>query len=763
MRLTLRTMLAYTDGILEPEDAEDIGRKIEDSEYATGLLHRARDVMRRLRLAAPSLTDRGPQFDPNTVAEYLDNTLHDDRVPDFEKVCLDSDVHLAEVASCHQILTLVLGEPAEIEPASRQRMYELAQRDTLQAEANQQSPTVDVVSGDGKSIPQAPPLKHRRRPVVPDYLRDPPKKRRVVPVAAAMVAVVCCVVAVLAAIGQFRPGTPLGSVLTQLGLGAQQVAKQDGGDTLGPDSDTPGPDRSQQGPVAAPQPAEHDTAVPEAPFPQELTDGQDPTVNAETEAPPTEPAAPAEPQQPPKAPIDPQAEDDPLQEIAPLPPGNPPLSLDDPPLPPDDPTEPAAETEPPPSEDTDAPQAPVPPQRMGRFMSDREVLLRFDSDAAAWYRVPAKGILHPGQRLITLPTYRPEIALTAGAGINLQLLGGTEIELLPGGEQELAGLRIRRGRVFIMPLIEAGAQLRLVVGNRSGVITFADAESVVAVEAVPMRLDGTNPEANPGLVRTYLFATKTGHVLWDEGVAGAVVRVDAGHCLALEGVAENAASSVVSATPGWGRDEAFGSWDTLASPVLEESLDTQRPASLGLMELAEHRQREVRWLAVRCLGRIGQFGPLVAALKDPEHRQLWPECVDELRQAVWRNAEAAAVVRQTMQKELLRDADQVDALVRILWGYTEQDLRDGGAETLIDYLMHEHLALRVLSFSTLKDLTALRLNYAPDDPEVKRRQRAAVWRQRLESGEIWAKLAEEGERKAAGNPLPQIAPAGEAP
>src|SRR5207253_6626779 len=125
MRLTLRTLLAYLDDTLEPAQAKLIGQKVAESEAAQELIGRIKQVTRRRRLTTPPLTGPGAKFDPNTMAEYLDNVLPAEQVTELEETCLASDVHLAEVAACHQVLTLFLGEPALVPPTARQRMVGL--------------------------------------------------------------------------------------------------------------------------------------------------------------------------------------------------------------------------------------------------------------------------------------------------------------------------------------------------------------------------------------------------------------------------------------------------------------------------------------------------------------------------------------------------------------------------------------------------------------------------------------------------------------
>jgi hypothetical protein len=123
MRLTLRTLLAWLDDTLSPAEVREIGKQVTESPYAQELVERINRVTRQRRLTVPSSS--GPDAtDPNMVASYLDNELDQDLVPEYEKLCLTSDVHMAEVASVHQILSLI-GQKAKVPVEVKNRMYSL--------------------------------------------------------------------------------------------------------------------------------------------------------------------------------------------------------------------------------------------------------------------------------------------------------------------------------------------------------------------------------------------------------------------------------------------------------------------------------------------------------------------------------------------------------------------------------------------------------------------------------------------------------------
>src|SRR5437868_14263253 len=112
MRLTLRTLLAYLDDVLDPVDKEELAQKIQSSDFAEDLVHRTRDTVRRLRLSAPQVIGTGMALDPNSAAEYLDNVMSPEAVGDFERTCLEWEVRVREAAARHHVLTLGLGQPA---------------------------------------------------------------------------------------------------------------------------------------------------------------------------------------------------------------------------------------------------------------------------------------------------------------------------------------------------------------------------------------------------------------------------------------------------------------------------------------------------------------------------------------------------------------------------------------------------------------------------------------------------------------------------
>jgi hypothetical protein len=769
MRLTLRTMLAYMDDILDPADAEDVGKKIAESEFASSLMHRMRDVVGRLRLGAPKLQGRGMGLDPNTVAEYLDNKLPSDRVADFEKVCLESDVHLGEVAACHQILALILGEPAEIETTGRQRMYRLT-TDPDAAPKKEHPPSTK--KDDDIARARRRRKKKKRRPVeVPDYLREPSEPER--GPWRLLGAVLAATLLVAAGLLAWNYWPNQGEVV---------VAGQPGGAGANaddqPQDDQPQDDQPQDGQPSAPandEQAEGTTQPPES-APTKNGDRAEPVDDRageqgtsatagladQDERPSTDssddrggdsrdgaaaasvterrsrPAA-ARGQQPqpsrgasnrPRTRPSDLAADDSGDNEPPAPTkaagGRRPRA---------ERAGGAARLAPPdePDEDTAESETMVDAQEVGRLVSEHEVLVRLAGKQAR--RVPNRGTIYSGETLIALPSYRPSIVLANGA--TLQLFGGTTVALT-AADDGVPQVELVSGHVALMIVGRADTQMRLRVGDAQGTLTFGTADVSIAVEASRKLAAGADPEADEATLSGGLYLVN-GQIAW-RGDGGQPKTVARQGRLAFEGGRVTADKKAEA--PAWIEGDELLPIERRASTAVDELLPADQPVVPTLTELVAHRKEEISRLAVRCLALLGHFDAIVPLLGDRDrHGSAWATEIESLRAALARGPEMATRVRKAF--ETLHGKEAGDELYRMLWSYDAQQLADGGAAQLVGWLSHEELDFRVLSYWNLHHLTGFGHFYRPADPEAKRRTATQKWRQKLEAGMLVPKLLDE--------------------
>jgi hypothetical protein len=779
MRLTLRTMLAYLDEILEPADAQMLAGKIEESEFASGLVHRIRGATRRLRLGAPRLEGKGMGLDPNTVAEYLDNTLPSDRVPDLEKVCLESDVHLAEVAACHQILTLVLGEPAIVPPGVRDRVYRIGTmllqtsegdgagdgRRSVRADGAHRADSTDEShrsgssSSDnshganrGKSNPTAAESKvSRATPQVPDYLKAG-RRSRILPLAISVVLAFVLVGVTLLALGPLDQTHPLlGSLFAPKrqqvadGTGQNQGAGPNDLTANAPDNDAAAGSKSSSNgkrlfPGTSSRENDSDNqSADEGSTYRAADDGVDKDARTGAEAgleyvddnlPETAdlrrdgsgggdaalaPAGLA---------TGASLETDGADAAGALNREPDPVTLPAPT--PADETAARGAAAPASGGVAEGPRIDAPRIDVGRYSSDFQVLARAGV-GGEWRRLETHAPLISGDRLLAPPTFRPQLVLTSG--FQLTVPGPTLLQLDRPDDGAMSRLALAYGRTVLVPTLgRAGTSIELVLGDRRGIATFVDADSAVAVEVQLFREPGSDPLAARSVPIVQLLA-RSGQVEWREGPDTTIIEADR----ALRFVGDQpAVEEVPSELPSWLEPRDYGI-ERLAAQTLEPLLDVERPLVVSLREQTKHRQVEVRSLAVRCLSYLGIHEPVVEVFNDELYKSFWNAHYDSVQDALARGPESSAQVRTAL--ETLRRGD-AEELFRILQGYSPPQLAEGGAEELVERLDSQSLDFRVLSYLTLWRTTGFTLSYRPEVPEARRRTSAQRWRDRLSAGLI---------------------------
>ena len=104
MRLTLRTLLSYRDGVLPTKAHEELGLKFRDSQTARNLASRIDYAQANPKALAIELGEIEQTCAPNEVSEFLDGAMSLDRVYAMERKCISSSAMLAELACVHSVL-----------------------------------------------------------------------------------------------------------------------------------------------------------------------------------------------------------------------------------------------------------------------------------------------------------------------------------------------------------------------------------------------------------------------------------------------------------------------------------------------------------------------------------------------------------------------------------------------------------------------------------------------------------------------------------
>lgn len=383
-----------------------------------------------------------------------------------------------------------------------------------------------------------------------------------------------------------------------------------------------------------------------------------------------------------------------------------------------------------------SPEAAVEPEKpvvtdVGRFLNEQQVLVHFDPKSESWMRMSAGTPLTVGQHLLSFPTFRPPIVLASG--MQVTLIGATEMEVMPPAADQTPVFQLRYGRAAVATFTSAGTRLGVQWGQgRAGTITLDDM-TTLALEVQQSYLPGADPAQPENQPHDLLFVyVMSGNAQWTSA-SGEAVALTAGKRMAL---VDNLGPQLVDVAelPLWidGRDARPR--DPIAAQDLAKRLAADRPVDLVLSELSVEKRVEQRSLALCCLAYLGQLDPLLAGFADEKLRAYWPMQYEVLAHLMNQGPESVARLKSALIQHHGQEDGQL--MFEMLLGYTPQQLQDGSAEALVDHLNHPSNSVRFIANQTLRTISGLPTLYQAHGNERSRRTAVAKWRTHLQQGKI---------------------------
>ena len=151
---------------------------------------------------------------------------------------------------------------------------------------------------------------------------------------------------------------------------------------------------------------------------------------------------------------------------------------------------------------------------------------------------------------------------------------------------------------------------------------------------------------------------------------------------------------------------------------------------VAIAEAKNFPDPQSRVLALRGLGAMGNYSSLLDCLADAKHPEVRNVAIDELRHLLGLSAKNDAKLRQAIKQKNYSDG-QSQTILQLLHGVSLQDWSNPTLRAVVvDYLMHDKLAIRQLTHTLLLALEpdGRRIPYDPVGDSESRERGYEAWK-----------------------------------
>lgn len=682
MRLTLRTLLAYLDDMLEPAETKLIGQKIQESAVAGKLVSLIRLVVRQRRLKAPSVSGPNIGIDPNVIAQYLDITLPPEEVVEVERVLLTSDELLAEVASCHQILALSHGKTTEIASSSRERLYALgpvATADQLQVDEPKSAAKVESDLTPGEAVAErngsvvAAVSKAAAKPAssheIPEYLRQSSWSQRIFPASIIALLVTVCLGLLI-----FDSG-----FLNGIKDAKRELSKSEPGKSAITDDNADAPKEPH---------AEGDTTIAKVTPVEPLIPTTPPSI------PSIDPKPPADVPDRPAIPVKPPVTDVPADAVAATRPATPTIPANAVPVA-DDPV-------------------PVLNPALVQYTSNDGVVLRHDETQHHWFLLPRRSVVPPGERLAILEPFEASLDFDRGAVV-ATVMGDTALRIMPPDRTTSTGLDIRRGRIILRSVRRDAVKplISVRIGNELWRLEFQTPDTTCSIEVTPREPNKFEKPLEPDWYSGVL-RVQTGSIKWTNA-DGETQKLGLDSALEISHTAVKAFPVSAAYSPDW-----MDAQKRKQSPLrrfatnFEKQFEVDQPVENTLLALIHDPNAKITELAIRGMTLTDSTAALVQALAECNFEEGRFAARDGLRTWLARDTSRGAAMKELLAQHYPPN----DALIvyTLLWGFPpDEGANRATSMDLVNCLRNQHTEIRELAYYWIVHLTGRKWEFRAID------------------------------------------------